>query len=404
VSSLKSDSAGCVGERGRAPFRRILVTSQIALSFLLLIAAGVFLRTLTDLRPTEYRTRTDQVLLFTMKPQQEIYTIERKQELARELVRRVSALPGVQTAALAEYGPLGSRDSADPIQTPGGSPVEAQTDWVSPGFFSVIGIPWIAGRDFTAGDKPGTPRVAIVNESLARSLFAGENPVGRQLQFARSSDKATYEIVGVVRDTRYYEIHSQPRPTAWFAFQGKEMPYMPTLHVRTADANTAPAIAAIRREFDTLDKGIPIFNIKTLERRMMESLSRERMMANIATAFGGLALLLASVGIYGILAWSVSRRTREIGIRRALGCGSGGVLWMVAREGLLLVGLGSILGTAVALAVYRVAAAQLAGISAPAPSIVVACAAVLFVAAILAVSIPAIRACRFDPLRALRHD
>jgi ABC-type antimicrobial peptide transport system permease subunit len=183
-----------------------------------------------------------------------------------------------------------------------------------------------------------------------------------------------------------------------------DAPYMPTLHVRTDVADTAGMIAAVRREFDQIDKGFPVFNIRTMSARIEDSLARERMVANLSGAFGILALVLAAVGLYGILAYSVSRRTREIGIRMALGARAGSVLWMVAREAFVLVAAGSVAGLALAITAYRVLPQFLTGVSAIDPLIVVACTLGMFVVTAAAVTVPAMRGCRIDPLRALRHE
>jgi predicted permease len=406
AATLKSDSASSLGERRSAGFRKVLIVSQVAFSLVLLIAAGIFVRTLSGLRPADYRANPKRVLLFTMKPQREIYSDDRKRLLAAELVRRVREMPGVQAAALAENGPLGSRGASASIEAPGHEPVRADLDWISAGFFDTIGVPRIAGRDFHAADKPGAPGVVIVNESLARAFFKNESPIGRAILFSPGrKGRRAFEIVGVVVDTHYYDVHKEPGPTAWFTFQDDApAPYMPTLHVRTATSETSAVIAGIRRAFDLVDKGFPVFNIKTLEVRMEESLSRERMVANISTAFGVLALALAAVGLYGILAYSVSRRTREIGLRMALGSGPGRILWMVAREALVLVGIGSVAGLTLAIGASRVLSRYLVGASGPGPAILIVCVASMLAMAALAISIPALRACRVDPLDALRHD
>jgi len=209
--------------------------------------------------------------------------------------------------------------------------------------------------------------------------------------------------VGVMADTRYYDVHKPPQPFAWLSI-AQISPYMPTLHVRTATSDTAGMIAAVRHEFDVLDKGFPVFNIRTMETRIADSLAGERMVASLSGAFGMLALALAAVGLYGVLAYSVSRRKREIGIRMALGASSDSVLWMIAREAFLLVAAGSAAGLAIAIAGSRVMPHYLAGVSSVNPAILVACTFAMFVIAALAVSIPAMRACRVEPLAALRHE
>jgi predicted permease len=397
----KSDSAASVGARGG--LRKALVIAQVAFSLVLLVVAGLFLRTLFDLRPAGFHTNAERVLLFTMKPQQEIYTTERKRVLVNELARRISNLPGVQSAAFAEGGPLGSRTSRGSIETPGRAAVRADTDSVTPGFFDTIGIPLVAGRDFTAGDTPSSPLVAIVNQSLGRALFGNENPVGRHLLYPYDNAVHQYEVVGIVADVHYYDVHAAPRPGVWLALQ-QDVPYMPTLHVRIASSDTSAMIAAVRREFDAVDKGFPVFNVKTFEMRIEDSLSRERMVANLSAAFGLLALLLAAVGLNGILAYSVTRRTREIGIRVALGARRSSIVWLMAREALLVVGAGVALGVVAGIVAGRMVASQLYGVSAADPASLAGATAAIFVIAVIAACMPALRAARLDPLTALRHE
>jgi len=403
AGALKADTAASAGEGHGAGFRKVLVVSQVAFSLLLLIAAGVFIRTLSDLRPTGYRSNPERILLFTIKPQQEIYSDDRRRWLAAELIRRMSALPGVQAAAVAEDGPLGSRSDDTEVQVPGQNPIRAAIDRVSQSFFDTVGIPRIAGRDFDSRDKPGSPPVIIVNQALARALFPNQNPIGRTLRIPLGKQDGNYEIVGVVADTHYYDVHKAPGPAIWLSTM-QIPPYLPTLHVRTNASDTAAMIAAVRHEFDLLDKGFPVFNIRTMSARIEDSLAGERMVANLSGAFGILALMLAAVGLYGILAYSVSRRTREIGIRMALGADSGSVLWMVAREAVVLVGAGSAVGLALAIAANRVLTAYLSGVSSVDLAIAAPCTCGMFVVAAAAVAIPAIRGCRVDPLIALRHD
>ena len=402
AAALKANSGGSRAAGQTTRVRKILVISQVAFSLVLLMATGIFVHTLSDLRPSDYQTDPARVLLFTMKPQPEIYTPERKRMLAAELIRRMSQLPGVQGAALAENGPLGSRSNTDFVQTPGGDSVEAETDVVTFGFFDTIGIKRIAGRDFTPADKPGSPAVAIVNRSLARAIFKNENPIGRSLTSGKN--KQAFEIIGVVSGTHYYDVHHAERPAVWFTFQGEDDLYMPTLHVRTATSSTAGIVSAIRREFDLLDNGFPIFNIKTLHTRIEESLSRERMVADISAVFGLLALTLAGVGLYGILAYSISRRTRELGIRIALGSSSISILSIVAGEALLLVGGGCVAGIGIAFGASRLLSRYLAGVSPLTPSVLIACVGTMLAITIAAVFVPSVRACRTDPLTALRHE
>jgi ABC-type antimicrobial peptide transport system permease subunit len=245
--------------------------------------------------------------------------------------------------------------------------------------------------------------VIIVSQSLARTFFGDANPVGRTLDRVVGRETFTYTVIGVVADTHYGDLH-QVIPVVWFTPQRDGDIYMPTLHVRSATDDTAGLMAAIRREFDQVDKGFPVFNIKTMGVRIDDALASERMIANISAAFGVLALLLAGVGLYGILAYAVVRRRREIGIRIALGSTSPSIVRLVAHEGLLLVAIGSVAGVAIAAAGSRLLARYLPEVSAIDLPTIAACGAVMLVIALAAVCIPAARACRVDPLIALRDQ
>jgi predicted permease len=409
AATLKAGSNASIGESRRASFRRLLVVSQVALSLMLLIVTGVCLRNVAQLRQVEYQVNPERVLLFTMKPQPELYTTEQRYMLATELVRRVSEIPGVQSVALAGAGPLSSRYGSGssgifPIEAPGRDPTRGQLDTVTPRFFETIGVPLLAGRDFTAADRGGSRLVAIINQSLAREFFKNENPLGRSITVPMGQNRrGPYEIVGVVADVHYTDLRQAPRPMAWFTFQ-EGPPYVPTLHVRISSQDTAAMTAAVRREFDALDKGFPVFDIKTLALRIEHQLAQERTVAYFAAAFGVLALLLAAVGLYGVLAYSVSRRTREIGIRMALGATRADVLRMAVKESAWLVGAGIALGAPMALATTRLISSTLFDIGAVDPVTILAAASLLTGVAAAASFLPARRATKVDPMLALRCE
>jgi predicted permease len=398
---LKSDTPASTPGR-HARFRKILVMAQVAFSLALLIAAGVFVETVGKLRPSGYSVNPARVLLFTMKPQQEIYSDLRKLQISSELVQRISELPGVASVALAENGPLGARWDDSAVARPGREPIDASRDAVSPGFFDTVGIRRISGRDFNAQDKLGAPLVAVANESLVRLLYLNEEPLGQTLNIRVGGKSQSYRIIGVVADTHYYDLHKLEGPFVWIALW-QNAPYMPTLFVHTQLASNAGMTARVLEQFNRVDKGFPVFDIKTMADRIEDSLAGERMVANLSGAFGIVALMLAAVGLYGILAYSVSRRTREIGIRMALGAGPGSVLWMVAREAFVLVGFGSAAGLLIALAAFRAISHYLQGVASVQPVEVLACVFGMLLTALCALAVPAIRACKIDPLRALRH-
>jgi predicted permease len=397
---LKADPAGAAH---RTRTRGALVVAQVALSLVLLIVAGWFIRAVSNLRPLDFRVPTDRVLLFTLKPQRELYDADRMRQLVAELHRRMGALPGVQSAALAEFGPLGSRSDFVTYESQDASAVHGAVDLATPRLFETIGLPIVAGRDFDERDTNTAPAVVVINQAMAQALFRGALALGRTLRVQGDPQKRTFTVVGVVANTRYYDLHGTAGPAAWIGLL-QYTPYMPTLHVRASTGDVASVVTAVRREFDAIDKGFPIFNIKTLEDRVEDSLARERMVANISVTFGALALVLAGVGIYGLLAYSVSRRQREIGIRLALGSSGGAVLWGVAREAALLVGWGALAGLAVALVGGRLASPYLFGVAQFDPGVLLASAGALGVIALIAVSVPAVRATRVDPMRALRTE
>jgi predicted permease len=396
VSALKSGGSTSPS-RTTAQFRRALVIAQAAFCVVLLAAAGVFTRALAELRPAQYRVDPSRILTFTMKPQPELYSNEQKRVLFAEAVRRIGAIRGVQSAGLAEFGPMGSRRSTATVGTPGQDSIRAGLDIVSPGFFDTIGYPALAGKDFQASDTPKSIRAAIINQALGQLLFHNRSPVGQNLQL---DENRKCVVVGVVPDVPYFEPAKVHEPMVWVASTQQDL-YMPTMHVRI-DGESAAVWAAIRHELDTLDKGFPVFNARTLEMRINDSLFRERMLANLAAIFGTMALALAAFGLYGIVAYSVSQRTREVGIRRALGSSTGRVLWIVAREVLALGGTGAAAGVCLTLIAERLWSSQLEGLGSLTPGVLGSCLLTLGAVMAVAVAAPAARACRVNPIVALR--
>jgi predicted permease len=341
--------------------------------------------------------------LFTIKPQVELYTPRQIQRMTAELVRRISPLPGVRSVAIAEEGPLGSRGSSSAmIRVRAGNPIRAMTDEATPGFFETIGMPRLAGRDFSPSDKEDSPLVVILNDVLARALF-NENPIGRTV-VVDGREPRQFQIIGIMRASRYNNLHDPPPPAAYFAIQ-QLTAYMPTLHVRVdGRRKDADVVAAVRHELDVLDKDVPVFSVKSLEDRIDDSLSSERMVSALAGAFGVLALLLASVGLYGLMAYLVTCRTREIGIRMALGSSARSVLWLVLKEALMLLALGIAGGMAAGMIAARLIANQLFGLSSSDPITMLGAAVIMLLVTGIAICIPVSRALRVDPARALRYE
>ena len=404
ADTLRTDTAASIGGFQSAFLRRVLVAGQVALSLAVLIAAGLFVRTLHNLQPHDLRVDPNRVLQFMIKPQPEIYSDARKFEMLDKLIRHVSQIPGVESAALTQPAPfVGDGGNGLPIEVPGGNSARITDAWVTPGILDTLGIRLVAGRNFTAADKPGAPLVALINQAAARALFGGENPVGRTLRALHGKGPGLYQVIGVIEDVHYSGLYQSHRPLGLFPIQ-LYAPYMPVLNVRINNGNTAAMFAAVRRAFDEVDKGFPVFNVKTMAMQIDDGLARERMIANLASVFGALALALAAVGLYGVLAYSVTRRTREIGIRMALGSSRASLVSMVVQEALLLVGIGSAAGLALAAALGRSIGVYLFGVSSLDPLTLSVTTGSMLVIAAAAVCAPALRAARIDPLVALRHE
>jgi predicted permease len=406
TSALKSEIPTLAVAGGRFELRKMLVIAQVALSLLLLVGAGLFVRTLQNLKRLDLGFRADKVLLLSMNPGLNGYTPDQTRNFYAQLLERVKTLPGVQSASMANHPLLGGA-SIDGVSIEGYQPQPGQDmsttgKQVEPGFFDTMGIPLLLGRDFASSDGPSAPKVAIINETFARSFWGNENPIGRRIGVgSRTPDS---EIIGVIKDTKYRNLKEQIPRTVYVPFaQAGVRTAERTLHVRTA-GEPKNLIAAIRREAKALDKDLPIYNVRTFTELTAEAMSQERVIATLSSFFGLLALLLASIGLYGVMAYAVARRTREIGIRLALGAKTGDVLRLVVRQGMALVVIGLVIGLAGALALTRFIAGQLYGVGATDPATFVTISLLLATVAFVACYLPARRATKVDPMIALRCE
>jgi predicted permease len=401
---------GQTGAGGGLKLGKTLIVLEVALSLVLLTVAGVFVRTFQNLKRVRGGFETENVLLFTMKHVHERYSPGRIRQFCTELIQRVEAIPGVRVAALSESGgPLSQREGHVPIYIPNtkselGEGVTAIADRVSPKFFDSLGIPFELGRDFTPADREGASKVAIIDENAAHDLFGGSNPIGRHLSITKKGTfEGEFEIVGVVKSTKHQSLKEHPWRAVYFSILQGDKPWMPTLFVRAA-GNPTSLIAAVRQQFQALDKDLPVFNIKMFRQQMDESMAGERLIATLSGFFGLLAALLVAIGLYGIIAYSVTRRTREIGIRMAVGADTKNVRWMVMKETLSLAALGLLPGLLASLIATRLIASQLFGVS-PSDWLTLSAATVFLVAvAALAGYLPARRASRIDALAALHYE
>ncbi|HKE05411.1 MAG TPA: ABC transporter permease [Blastocatellia bacterium] len=407
VPALK-DVASQSGVR-RSLLRNGLVVAQVAISLLLLIAAGLTLRALQRLRAMNPGFNPENALMMNFDLSLQGYQRDAGMQLHRQLLNRVESLPAVQSASITDFIPLSMNYSSNPILIEGrpqergvNAPSAMRAD-VGLKYFETIGTPLMAGRDLTEQDQEGKTRSAVVNETFARKFFPGANPIENALgkQFRTSQEERPWQIVGVARDGKYWTIGEDPQAFVWFPI-GNQLAYNYLL-VRTS-AKPETVIGAIRGEFRALDPNLPVTDVKTLTEHMKLSLFPARAFAALLSAFGLLGLALAAIGIFGVMSYAVSQRTREIGIRMALGAGAKDIFKLIVGRGLLLTLTGVGAGLALAFAGTRLLSSLLYYVSAVDPLAFAGVTLLLVVVAFLACYFPARRAMKTDPMVALRYE
>ena len=389
------------GRGRRALVRRALVVFQIALSMMILFAAGLLTRTLRTLATTDLGFQADRVIAMIVDPAANGHTASESTVMLDEILRRARELPQVKAASLTLNPPFGSTSLSSSMKIPGltWEPVVV-VDLIGPHYFETMGQPLLRGRDFNEHDGMNSAKVAIVNERLARHYFPGRDPVG--LKFQEGQVGRDIEIVGVVKDTTEGSVRAGP----------PEIAYMPEKQSRTSGlvllARTADdprrVIFSLLGIVKSIDPRLPVFSVHTLDVDVQMGLSSERMLGFLSSVFAGLAMLLAGIGLYGVIAYAVARRRREIGIRFAVGAQRRNVAGLFARESLILVAAGLAVGTPAALMATRALRSLLFGVGASDPLVLLASAAMLALAAAAATAVPLWRAARVDPMVALRHE
>jgi predicted permease len=402
--ALAESGRGLTGSVRRVAAGKLLVVAQVALSLLLLIGAGLFMRTLENLRAVDLGYPRDRLIVARVDALEAGYRGPAAGEFYRRLMERFRAIPGVRTVTMSENGLFSGTESADQITAEGYTPKKkgddsARFDQVGPNYFSGLGIPILLGREIGPQDQEGAPRVCVINESLARFFFGKRNPIGRHLTDEFPDTRATFEIVGVVRDSRDHRIRGEvPRRFFIPAYQGLGgLPPSAYFEIRTF-ADPGVIMNEVRRT------GVALRSMRTLDALVEGNLRSERVVAQLAAAFGGAALLLASLGLYGVLSYGIARRTNEIGIRMALGASRAGVVGMVLRETSWLLAAGAAVGIPCALAASRIISSRLFGVQAADPLTLAAATALLAAVGLLAGLLPARRAAAIDPLRALHYE
>jgi predicted permease len=403
VSELKEETRGGGTSRRRATLGRALVVAQVALSVIALVAAGLFLRSLGRANQIDPGFDVDHVGVVVVNPGQGGYDGPRALQFFRTVHERVKVVPGVESTAWASAAPLAGslfktiiKEGENPESTT--ARVIATAIVTTPGYFQTLGLPLLQGRDFADTDRESTLRVAVVNQVLADRLWPHDDPIGKRFRFF--TDTAFRQVIGVAKTSKYTTLGEDPQPAAYTPLEQDRNDTM-VLFVRTG-GDPAAALGTAQREIRALDAHVPLNNPFTMRRILNQSLWPARLAAILLGALGILALTLASAGLYGVMAYSVTQRTREIGVRMALGADRSHVLTMVLRQGMTLVIIGLAIGVTSALALARIVTRLLFGMSAMDPATFGGVCLILVVVAMIASYVPAWRASRLDPLRALR--
>jgi putative ABC transport system permease protein len=409
---LKENARGVHGGAGGTrsggrhwPLGKILVVAQFALSLLLLVGAGLFVRTLLNLERLDLGYDKDGLVLMNADPAAAGYEGERLAAFAPRLVERLRAVPGVAGASVSENGIFSGTESGTTVRLHGAAdPIPLAFDLVGPDYFQVVGIP-LRGREFSLADKAGAPPVAIVNQAMARKHFAGRDPLGQRFVMVGPPD-TTYEIVGVAGDARDHELRGEVAPRFYVPFLAQSGVFGQfNVEVRTRPpAAPAAIVEPLRRAVAEFDPKLPRIEARPLAEMIGDSLGEERAIARLSAAFGLVALLLAAIGLYGVISYAIARRTAEIGIRMALGAGRSKVVWMILRETLVLAAIGIVVGVPATLAAARAVASRLFGLSVADPGILVLATAVLLAVALAAGAVPGSRAARVQPMSSLRAE
>jgi predicted permease len=411
-SALKETSRGVVGSRSLVG--KALLVIQVAISLVLLVGAGLFLQTLSNLRRVDVGFDPRNLLLFRVNPALNRYDEPRMRRLYTDLLERLNPVPGVRGVAMSQPGLLSGSTTTTSFYVQGrtyppgrpqgdrGDRTEVYRVVVSANFFDVMGIPIVLGRGLSPRDDDKAPKVAVINEAAARKFFPnGENPIGRRVGYSPEKPDEM-EVVGVLRDAKYDSVRNLAPATMYLPFAQIRIGNA-VFEVRTAGAPAA-VMGAIREAARQIDSDLPLTDVSTQIEQVERRFRQEKLFAQAYSLFGGIALLLAAIGLFGLMSYNVSRRTNEIGIRMALGAQRGQVLGLVMRESMVLVVVGVVAGLAIAIAAGRLVTTLLFGLPPRDPVTMVAAVAVMALVSLLAGYLPARRASRVDPMVALHYE
>jgi predicted permease len=404
AAAMKSEMAGVVGGHGKSWLRSGLVVAQVSLSFILLVGAGLLMQSLQKIRATNPGFTTRGVLYTGVDLISAGYDAQHSRTFQDALLDRVTALPGVESAAFASMIPLGygsyfsSKIAVDGYEVPPEEEPTVEFNRVGPGYLATMGIPLVAGREFARSDDESAAPVAIVNETMASQFWRGGNPVGQRVQVKGQ----WLTVIGIARDSKYQSVREQPKPFFYVAMRQNPSVGGP-LNVRTPLSPETMA-KAISREVRALDGNLALYEVISLQEQLDRSTSPQLVAVTMVGVLSALALLLAAIGLYGVMACAVSQSTRELGLRMALGARAPDLLRLVMTRGLALTAGGVLLGGAVALGLTRLIGNYLFHVSPRDPLAFGSAFTVMVVAGLAACILPAWRAARIDPMRALREE
>jgi predicted permease len=408
VTTLRDASGKHSGARSAARFRTSLVTAQIALSMALLISAGLFIKSLRNVSRVDLGLRVENVVTFGISPELNGYDTRRSRAVFERVEEELAAVPGVTGIAASRVPLLSGSNWGSSVRVQGfqaGPDTDrgSRFNLVGPGYFRVLGIPLLAGREFTRTDDLRAPKVAIVNEAFAKKFNLGRDAVGKRMGVGGRTEQLDIEIVGLVKNAKYSEVKQEVPPMFMTPYRQDSTVGSINFYVRSASPpqqllRTVPAVLA------RLDPNLPVEEIKTMPQQVRENVAVDRTISTLSAAFAALATLLAAVGLYGVLAYTVTQRTREIGVRMALGADARRVRGMVLRQVAMMTAIGGAIGIAAALGLGRAARSLLFEIKGHDPIVFTIAAATLALVALAAGYLPARRASRVEPMQALRYE
>jgi predicted permease len=408
-SVLKDQGVNVSGGKANVRVRKSLMVSQIALTAVLLAAAGLFAHSLLNLKTQDLGVRPDHVLEFSISPELNRYTPPQTIALVEHIQKSLEPLPGVRSASESEIAMLADSDSYSNITVQGYNAQEDENmsvgqNWVGPNFLATLGIPLLKGREFSEADTATSPKVAIINEAMARRYFAGRDPVGLHFGFGGGKDvKLDTEIIAIVKDSKNIDVKQAARPFVFVPYAQSEHAGNATFYVRT-NQDPVALTGTVRNLMQGIDSNLPVYDVKTLTAQVDEIMFTDRLVTIFSLCLGLLASLLAAVGLYGVMAYVVARRTREIGIRMALGATRKSVAWMILREIIGMLAVGLCVGLIAAYGIGKLIESLLFGVKASDPIVFAIAAGLLVAVALLAGWLPSRKAANVDPMVALRYE